>query len=144
MNVLRSLELEGTIKTLCQINGYVRQAFVEGEQRIAKVQEFLVSNFLDDPSFRRLQERFPDKRPQDRPIFHPLQILNLLRLVAVESAGPESESPVDSKDARDRLGTAALMMSDLLVSEREELEITEGDEYIVSLNSIYIIGSLLC
>lgn len=53
----------------------------------------------------------------DRPLFHPTQLLNVLRLTVEHSRG--KRSPFTEESARHDLGDACLMMSDLMPTEEE-------------------------
>jgi hypothetical protein len=89
---------------------------------------FLVRNFIDEATLRRLQERYPLSKPEERPLFHPLQILNLLRICLAISTEDPTQTPDTNEELRYKLGSACLMMSDLILSEEEILRITTGTE----------------
>jgi hypothetical protein len=100
-----------------------------GKKGFGWVQGFLVRNFIDDPTLKVLQEKFPLTQMEDRPIFHPLQLLNLLRIALVVCSGDETQRADENEALRFQLGIACLMMNDLLQSKEEELAITQGADH---------------
>ncbi len=63
-------------------------------------------------------------------MFLPLQILNLIQLAAQHAQG--SEKPFTNISAKYRIGTASLIMSDLLMNqkEREALKSIKNQRYV--------------
>jgi hypothetical protein len=110
------------------VNTHIRHTFQEPtRENLAWLQGFLLRNFLDEDAFRRLKERFPTERLEDRPLFHPTQILNVIRLV-LRSCGASDRKPDQNEGDRFKLGAACLMMSDLLQTEEEAQGITQGPD----------------
>jgi hypothetical protein len=88
----------------------------------------LLHNFLDEDTFRRLQERFPAEKLEDRPLFHPLQILNVLRLALQLCRDAPDRRPDQNKIDRYQLGAVCLMISDLLSTAKETEQIMRGND----------------
>lgn len=111
---------------LCQMNADLRLT-KRNRDATAKMQQELAGGLLDDEAIRRLKERFGNSNMADRPIFHPAQILDVLRLVVLHSAG--KRQPLEDEKARYAVGLACLMMNDLLLteSERKALEPGKGE-----------------
>jgi hypothetical protein len=86
-----------------------------------RFQYWFAAGFLDLETKQRLEARFGPQNPARRPVFHPLQFLNVMRLALAIAEGDESTRPDVSEPHRFQLGTACLMASDLLVTD-EELE----------------------
>jgi len=86
----------------------------------------MIGDFADDETFRRLKERFAYVSTDQRPIFIPLSVLNILRLVLKHAREAEPLATEDIPAVRHSLGTACLMMNDLLLSAGEERQIREG------------------
>ena len=127
VGLLHGLNRLHTVLLMSRVNAHLRHAMQSpGRDELNWVQGFLVGNFVDDPTLARLRERFPETVMRDRPLFHPLQVLSMLRLAAANCEGDEQQRPDESAALRFQLGTACLMMNDLLVSEPEELVIAKG------------------
>ncbi|MGA9055920.1 MAG: hypothetical protein WB763_05350 [Terriglobia bacterium] len=126
---LQNLSPLQTVLMMSRINTHIRHAFEEpGRKSVGWLQGFLVRNFVDDAALARLRERFPTTRMEDRPLFHPLQVLNVLRIALAVCAGDDESRPDQREDLRYQLGTACLMMNDLLVSKEEDLLIQTGTD----------------
>jgi hypothetical protein len=111
------------------VNVHIRHAFQEPtRENLAWLQGFLLRNFLDEDTFRRLQERFPTEKLEDRLLFHPLQILNVLRLALRVCGDAPDRRPDQNENDRHQLGAACLMTSDLLSTEEEEKQIMQGND----------------
>jgi hypothetical protein len=128
-DLLRPLDRVNTALLLSRLNVHIRHAFQEPTRaNLGWLQGFLVRNFLDDDALGRLKQRFATEKLEDRPLFHPVQLLNVLR-TALRVCGDAADRRPDQNEAdRFRLGTACLMASDLLCTEKETKQILEGDE----------------
>ena len=127
--IFAPLNLAHTVLLLARINGHLRLGLQNrSRDDLTWVQSFLISNFTDEETFRRLQERYPTKRLDERPVFHPLQVLNALQIAFRVSSGSESRRPDTDPPLRHRVGNALLMINDLLVSEAEQRAILTGPE----------------
>jgi hypothetical protein len=123
-SLLEPLGMVESVALLCQMNADFRLA-KPGRDSMAKLQREMAGGLLDDETIDVLKRRFGHEHAADRPIFHPVQMLNVLTLVLRHSRG--SEDPFVSDDAKYRLGKACLMMSDLLLSAEERAALASGD-----------------
>lgn len=123
IGLLRDLEPTETAAFLCRMHAEIRLVEKEREP-FAKVQQMLASAFLDQETVDRFKQRFGTVHLADRPVFHTSQLLNVLRLVLVHSTG--AEDPSSSRVTGDKIGTACLMMNDLLLTAEEEMAISSG------------------
>ena len=85
--LVRDLDPPEASVVLCQLNADLRLPRRD-KQAVAKVQQELAAHFLDDETIARFKQRFGPIDMADRPVFHPVQVLNVLRLVLQHSAGP--------------------------------------------------------
>lgn len=128
--IFAPLNLVHTTVLLSRMSIHLRHGFQRpSTQGIAWVQRFLFHNFTDLETFNRLQSRFAASRFEDRPIFHPLQLLNALRIALRVCAGSEDRRPDLDPDLRHRVGTALLMINDLLLTEEEQLAASAGTDH---------------
>src|ERR1700739_780847 len=121
--LLRDLSCVEAVRALSQMNADLRSVKREREAA-AKLQQELAGAFLDDETIARFKERFGPVHMGDRPIFHAPQVLNVIRLLIQHSAG--SEDPGTNAAARYKLGTACLMMNDLMVTAEEQATIASS------------------
>jgi hypothetical protein len=125
LSIVRRLPLQRALILLIRITLSLR--FVEqepGKPNFGKLQQLLAANFCDKDTFSRLMSRFGTADAEQRPIFTIIQCLNLLRLVILESPPLSDEMETDDHVRRD-IGTALLMISDLLL-KLEELQAIRG------------------
>ena len=125
VSLIRELDLRDTAGLLCQISADFRLS-KRDKEAVGKVQRDLAGYLLDDDTIERLKKRFGLIHSADRPLFHPFQFLNVLRFVVQHSAG--SLKPTSDPAARFSLGTACLMMNDLLMTEKEQKELLTGTD----------------
>ena len=125
LHSLRNLDRVEALALLCQINADLRLSKREKESA-GKLQQDLAGSLLDDETVARFKERFGSVHMADRPVFHTVQILNVIRFVVQHSIG--SEKPLTDTAAGYKLGTACLMMNDLLLTEEEEAAIAIGPD----------------
>ena len=105
---------------LSYINSVVRYAMQEkGYENFGKVEEKLVIAHLDDECFKLLKLRFAAVRCEERPIFLPRCLLNVMRIVLLHGDPDIPFSDNDDQRIRYLIGRACLMMNDLLVSVDE-------------------------
>lgn len=109
---------------LCQMNADFRLAKRE-PKAVANVQQRMAGELLSDETIRRLKERFGNAHMADRPIFHPAQLMNMLRLVLEHCTG--TRDPLSDDSARYVLGDACLMMTDLMLSDDERRALKSKD-----------------
>ena len=93
---------------------------------ISKFQYWFASAVLDMETKILLEARFKDQNPARRPLFHPLQFLNVMRLALILSEGSEDERPDTNEHCRNQFGSACLMVSDLFLSSDEQQNIKTG------------------
>lgn len=122
-SVLRDLNAVEAVRVLSQMNADLRLVKRERDTA-AKLQQELASALFDDETVRRFKERFGPVHMGDRPVFHAPQVLNVIRLVVQHSVG--SQDPATDTAARYKLGTACLMMNDLMVTAEEEAAIASS------------------
>ena len=127
-SLLKELPVLDALANIARINLSLRYALQEHNRpNWGRLQQTLVAHFVNDDTFKRLQERFAHVSTDDRPIFLPVNVLNLAKLVLIHS---KKDSPLSTSDdpwLRYSIGTACLMLNDLLLSAEEEREITVGD-----------------
>src|SRR5271169_1253802 len=93
---------------------------------LEKFQYWLAAALLDLETKQRLESRFGAQSPADRPVFHPLQFLNVMRLALASAEGNESARPDTSEIHRHQLGAACLMVSDLFLTDEEQQNLKVG------------------
>lgn len=126
---IQGLPMLTSAVTLMRMNMVLRFALQEHNRpNFGRLQQVMFKDFTDDNTFRRLQERFATVFTERRPLFVPLAVLNVLRLVLAYSRESEPLSTEDVPALRYSLGTACLMMNNLLVSAEEERQIKEGEK----------------
>lgn len=125
LSLLRDLDAVEASILLCQINAEFRLTEREREA-MAKTQQMLAIHLLDDEIIDRFKARFGPVHMGDRIVFHPVQVLGVLRLVLQHSTG--SEKPADNPTVRYKVGRACLMMNDLLLTAEEASEISVGTD----------------
>jgi len=76
----------------------------------------LLDFLLDEHLFELVRQKFPRESAVTRPVFHRQQLLTLARRVLEVSPDYGADNPFESVEARHRLGSACLLMNDLLVS----------------------------
>jgi len=125
--LVKGLPMLTAAAMLMRMNMGLRFALQEPNRpNFGRLQQVMVNDFTDDETYRRLQERFASA--DQRPLFVPLAVLNVLRLVLTYSREAEPLTTEDIPTLRYSLGTACLMMNNLLLSAEEEQQITQGDE----------------
>jgi hypothetical protein len=123
VSLIDSLDMAETAGLLCQMNADFRMTRRDREV-VGRLQSELAGSLLDDDTIDRLKRRFGTEHTADRPVFHPVQILNVLRLVIQHSRG--ASNPLSDTTAKHRVGAACLIMSDLLMSEDERAVLASG------------------
>jgi len=127
IGVVKELQMVDAVLVLSRMNLAVRFALQEHNRpNFGRLQQVLIGNFTDDEIFKRLQERFPHVSTEERPIFVPISILNVLRLVLAHSRPGTEPNLADDPKLQFAIGRSCLMMNDLLLSTEEKREIKEG------------------
>lgn len=129
-SIVRSLDPVNAVVLTARLNAMFRHATWSQHPQDAKAMEkfqyWFASAFLDLDTKQRLESRFGDQNPARRPVFHPLQFLNLMRLALDQAEGDETARPDTSESHRYGFGTACLMISDLLLSPEEQQNLKSG------------------
>ena len=122
--LIRDLDATESAILLCQMNADFRLT-KRDKDAVAKVQQEIAGGLLSDKTISRLKERYGKVNMADRPVFHPVQLLNILRLTTEHSTGVRS--PLTDESARYALGDACLMMSDLMLTDQERKAVASRD-----------------
>lgn len=93
---------------------------------LERFEYWFAAAFLDTDTKQRLELRVGAQNPARRPVFYPLQFLNVMRLALALADGDENARPDTSELHRNQLGTACLMVSDLFLSEEEQQNLKTG------------------
>lgn len=120
LELIKTIPLRHAIHAVSRINLGLRYAMQElGAPNFAEVQCFFMAAHCDDEVLWLLKRRFPFARCDERPIFLPHGLLNVLRLIIMHS---DPQPPVDlsvDEPIRYAIGRACLMMNDLFLNEAE-------------------------
>ncbi len=112
---IRPLDVVNTVWLLARINTLVAlDRFHSDEQRTIELQTLLVNLFIDDDLFERLKAKMGTERLFNRRLFHPLQILTLMKKIVVNGAKVGGLRPDMDKSAAHRLGRCLTMVNDFL------------------------------
>jgi len=129
--IIRSLNSFSTVLLTARLSAMFRHAtwtkHPQDAKAMEKFQYWFASVFLDPETQQRLVSRFGEQNPASRPIFHPLQFLNIIRLALSSAEGGDDAQPDKSEFHRNQLGTACLMASDLLCTSEEQQNLTTGN-----------------
>jgi hypothetical protein len=93
---------------------------------VEKFQYWFATAIPDKETKVLIETRFGAQNPARRPLFHPLQFLNVMRLALILSEGGEDARPDTNETCRNQFGTACLMVSDLFLSTEEQQNIKTG------------------
>jgi hypothetical protein len=115
LDQIRPLNRLHTLWLLARINLFIALDHLHDNSRwTAKLQAFLVNLLVDDSLFGELKKKFGPRRLEECTPFHSLQILTLMKLVAVESEAEGGLRPDANKEAANRLGRGLMMANDFL------------------------------
>ena len=129
LEIVRKLPVLDAALALSRMNLALRFSMQESNRpNFGRLQQALVAGFADDEIFKRLQERFPHVSTDRRPVFVPLSVLNLMRLVLAHSKPQTQLNVNDDPELRFSIGRACLMMNNLLLTTEEEKQIREGSK----------------
>jgi hypothetical protein len=130
VNVIKGLNAFNTVLLTARLSAMFRHSTWSqnplDEKALEKFQCWFAATFLDMETKQRLESRFGAQNPARRPVFHPLQSLNLMRLALALAEGDEIARPDTSELSRHQLGTACLMVSDLFLSAEEQQNLKTG------------------
>lgn len=124
--LIQQMPLERALILLIRMNlslRYVQEH--SGQSLFGRLQGLFASNFLDKNTFQHLISRFGAMNADLRPLFISIHCLNMLRSVLLE-ATTLTPSELSDDQLRWHIGTGALMMSDLLLTQEEAQAIKEG------------------
>jgi hypothetical protein len=128
--LIKSLNAFNTVLLTARMSAMFRHATWSQHPQDAKALEqfqyWFAAAFLDLDTKRRVESRFGAQNPAERPVFHPLQSLNVMRLALSLAEGGEDARPDTSEFYRHHLGTACLMVSDLFLNEEEQQNLKIG------------------
>jgi len=122
---LRAFKLSNIVGELAWINTLLTIS-LHDDKKLRKVQGLLVANLIDDEILDTLKRKFGPEMMEQRPVFFPQQILTLLRvslLVCTEDASLIADGKTE---AGYTLGRCCLMITDHLLSKKQERAIAEG------------------
>lgn len=129
VDIVEQLPMRDAAFALCKMNLALRFAMQEQDRpNFGRIQQQLIGQHTDDEVFRLLQQRFPHVSVENRPIFLPHGVLNVLRLVLTRSRLDVQPNPSDDATVRFAIGRACLMMNNLLVTTDEERQILKGPD----------------
>jgi hypothetical protein len=131
--LLRPLDARKVLFLLSRINMHLRLASAsEGttyKQAVGNAQAFLFQNFTDEGLFEDAKRVLGTTKMHERVLFHPLQLLNMMRCAVVFCRGTDEADGV-TDEQRYTVGRCCLMMNDLLVPADEQQKLLEGCENI--------------
>lgn len=118
LSEIKTLDRLHTIWLLARINILVKLSMSRAELlSIPDLQTFLVNMLIDEPLFQDLKRRYGREHLSVRQPFHSLQILTLMKKVALDGARAGGQRPDEEQQAAHRLGRCLIMTNDLLFSE---------------------------
>jgi hypothetical protein len=125
--LLKGLNAFHTVVFLSRICTMLRHAALSlNKQDAGSFQRWFAMVFFDDETKGRIEKRFGSEQADRRPICHPLQLLNMIKLSSLFCEGGEDSRADISEFQRHNLGTACLMMNDLFVTPEEVQDINLG------------------
>jgi hypothetical protein len=128
---IRGLNAFHTVLLTSRLNAMFRHSTwsrnPEDNKAVEKFQYWFAAAILDLETKQRIESRFGEKNPAQRPVFHPLQFLNVMRLALALAEGDESARPGISGPSSNHYGVACLMVSDLLLSPEEQANLKTGN-----------------
>jgi hypothetical protein len=123
-SLLQPLAVGTAIFFLSRINMHLRLASNDEErtfeQAIGEAQAFLFSSFTDEQLHGQIKQVLGRTKTHERVLFHPFQILNMMRYSLIYCEG-SSEMETVTDDHRYAIGRCCLMMNDLLMTEDARL-----------------------
>src|SRR5260370_20788219 len=95
---------------------------------LAKVHEIVLTAHMDDETIGLLKQRFPTAKCDERPVFLPHCLMNVLRLVVTHCDPEPLPKTEEDEFVRYTIGRACLMMNNLLITPEEEKALVRGSE----------------
>lgn len=124
---MRSFKRSYVINQLAQINILVTIT-LKSTDDFRKVHRKLMDLFIDEETEAILRVRFGGDTAERRPLFFRQQILALMRLCSLECSEDAPLQPDGGTDAGFALGRCCLIMSDHLLSNKQERDISQGGD----------------
>lgn len=129
--LLQPLDERKVLFLLCRMNMHFGLASAsEGttyERAVGKAQEFLFQNFTDEALFEEIKKVLGTTKTHERVLFHPLQMLNVMRCALKYCRGADDADGV-TDEQRYTVGRCCLMMNDLLVSAEDQQKLLQGSD----------------
>lgn len=122
---VRKFKRVNVINQLAQMNTLIATNLSDTEN-FRKIQSLLFDNFIDEELEAKLKERFGSENTDERPLFFRQQILALLRLCILECSEEALLEPNGKTLGGFALGRCCLIMTDHLLSKKQERDISEG------------------
>jgi hypothetical protein len=132
--IITGLNAFNTVLLTARLNTIFRHSVwsshPEDTKALDRFQIWFATVFFDPETKQLLEQRFGDQSPTRRPVCHPLQFLNIMRLALCVAEGDESTRPDASHPHSFRFGTASLIVNDLFVTaaEQENLRVGTNDD----------------
>lgn len=127
--LVEQIPLRHATFVISRINLALRYAMQEqGRANFGKVQEILIAGHLDDEILGLLKARFPTVKCDERPVFLPNNLLNVLRIVVTHCDPAPPPNIEEDESVRYAIGRACLMMNSLLFTEDEGRALKFGTE----------------
>lgn len=127
--LLQPLDARKVLFLLSRMNMHFRLASasedITFEQAVGKAQAFLFQAFTDEGLFEQIRKALTTTGTHERALFHPLQLLNVMRLAVKYCQGIDDSDHV-TDDQRYMVGRCCLMMNDLLCAEEEQRKLFTG------------------
>lgn len=128
--IIKGLNAFNTVLLTARLNTMLRHATLSQNPQDTKAYEnfqfWFAAVFLDLDTKQRLEARFGDQNLTRRPVFHPMQFLNIIRLALDLANGDENAKPDTSNLHSHQLGAACLMVNDLFLSNEEQQNLKVG------------------
>lgn len=131
-SIIKGLNAFNTVLLTARLSATFRHASwsrnPQDAKALEKFQYWFAAAFLDIDTKQRIESRIGAQNPVLRPVFHPLQFLNVMRLALASADGDENARPDTSELHRNQLGIACLMVSDLFLNEKEQQNLKTGSD----------------
>ena len=124
LNAFQTAVLNARLNTMYRHSIWSRHP--QDAKSIERFQYWFAAAFLDLDTKVRLESRFGSENPARRPVFHPLQSLQVMKLALSLSEGDGTAAPDTSEFHRHQLAKAYLMVSDFFLTDEEEKSIKVG------------------
>ena len=123
MNATRTVVIASRLNTM-----FRRSISLKDPRQVLNFQSWFVQTFFDDETKKRFVTRFGNENPNQRPVLHPIQLLNIVRVALAVGTGEEDTTAELAVGDRHKFGTACLMMNDLFCTVEERQKIQTGSQ----------------